>query len=59
MYAKAGLDAKAIVAKALDALGTRQAPELQPADIAFLAERARRRRGLPFSGGKRVNGGAA
>ena len=59
MYAKAGLDAKAIVGKAFDALGTRHAPELQPADIAFLAERAERRRGLAFDAGKRVNGGAA
>jgi 1-deoxy-D-xylulose-5-phosphate synthase len=43
MYAKAGLDATAIVNKVFEVFG-RQAPELQPADIQFLAERAARRR---------------
>jgi hypothetical protein len=32
---------------------------LQPAEIAFLAERARLRRGLALNGAKRMNGGAA
>lgn len=59
MYAKAGLDAKAIVAKAFDVFGSRHAPELQPAEIAFLAERAQRRRGLlAHNGSKKLNGGA-
>jgi 1-deoxy-D-xylulose-5-phosphate synthase len=44
MYAKAGLDANGIVNKVFDVFGARHAPELQPADIAFLAERAQRRR---------------
>ena len=44
MYAKAGLDANGIVKKVFDVFGSRQAPELQPAEIAFLAERAQRRR---------------
>ena len=44
MYAKAGLDANGIVNKVFDVFGTRHAPELQPAEIAFLAERAERRR---------------
>jgi len=43
MYAKAGLDATGIVNKVFEVFG-RQAPELQPADIQFLAERAARRR---------------
>ncbi len=44
MYAKAGLDANGIVNKVFDVFGSRHAPELQPTDIAFLAERAQRRR---------------
>jgi hypothetical protein len=52
MYAKAGLDANGIVAKVFDAFGSRNAPELQPAEIAFLTDRAQRRRN------GRVNGGA-
>ena len=44
MYAKAGLDANGIVKKVFDVFGSRQAPELQPAEIEFLAERAQRRR---------------
>jgi 1-deoxy-D-xylulose-5-phosphate synthase len=44
MYAKAGLDANGIVNKVFDVFGSRQAPELQPAEIASLAERAQRRR---------------
>jgi 1-deoxy-D-xylulose-5-phosphate synthase len=43
MYAKAGLDAAGIVDKVFEVFG-RQAPELQPADIQFFAERAARRR---------------
>ena len=44
MYAKAGLDANGIVNKVFDVFGSRHAPELQPAEIEFLAERAERRR---------------
>jgi 1-deoxy-D-xylulose-5-phosphate synthase len=44
MYAKAGLDANGIVNKVFDVFGSRHAPELQPAEIALLAERAQRRR---------------
>jgi 1-deoxy-D-xylulose-5-phosphate synthase len=44
MYAKAGLDATGIVNKIFEVFGTAHAPELQPAEIAFLAERAQRRR---------------
>jgi 1-deoxy-D-xylulose-5-phosphate synthase len=43
MYAKAGLDATGIVNKVFEVFGTAHAPELQPAEIAFLAERAQRR----------------
>jgi 1-deoxy-D-xylulose-5-phosphate synthase len=53
MYAKAGLDANGIVNKVFEAFGSRHAPELQPAEIEFLAERARRRRQ-----GKSMNGHA-
>ena len=53
MYAKAGLDANGIVNKVFDVFGSRHAPELQPTEIAFLAERARRRRQ-----GKAMNGHA-
>jgi 1-deoxy-D-xylulose-5-phosphate synthase len=44
MYAKAGLDADGIVNKVFDVFGSRHTPELQPAEIASLAERAQRRR---------------
>jgi 1-deoxy-D-xylulose-5-phosphate synthase len=44
MYAKAGLDANGIVAKVFDVFGSRHVRELQPADIAVLAERAQQRR---------------
>jgi hypothetical protein len=44
MYAKAGLDANGIVNKVFDVFGSRHAPELQPAEIESLAERAERRR---------------
>jgi 1-deoxy-D-xylulose-5-phosphate synthase len=44
MYAKAGLDANGIVNKVFDVFGSRHTPELQPAEIASLAERAQRRR---------------
>ncbi len=59
MYAKAGLDARAIVAKVFEALGSRHAQELQPAEITFLAARVKRRRGSEMNGAKRMNGGAA
>ena len=45
MYAKAGLDANGIVAKVFEVFGSRHAPELQPAEIAVLAERAQLRAG--------------
>ena len=44
MYAKAGLDANGIVRKVFEVFGSRHAPELEPAEIAFLAERTQRRR---------------
>jgi len=44
MYAKAGLDANGIVKKVFEVFGSRHAPELQPAEIASLTERAQRRR---------------
>ena len=58
MYAKAGLDAAAIVAKVFDVFGSRyDAPELRPAEIAVLADRAQRRRLARLSGKRaRVNG---
>jgi 1-deoxy-D-xylulose-5-phosphate synthase len=56
MYAKAGLDANSIVTKVFDVFGARHAPELQPSEIAVLAERAQRRRA---ANGGRMNGGAA
>jgi 1-deoxy-D-xylulose-5-phosphate synthase len=55
MYAKAGLDANGIVGKVFDVFGARQVPELKPAEIAVLAERAQRRRA---ANGGRMNGGA-
>jgi 1-deoxy-D-xylulose-5-phosphate synthase len=58
MYAKAGLDANGIVAKVFDVFGTQYAPELKPADIAVLAERAQQRR-ISRANGGRLNGGAA
>jgi 1-deoxy-D-xylulose-5-phosphate synthase len=58
MYAKAGLDANGIVAKVFDVFGTQYAPELKPADIAVLADRAQRRR-ASRGNGSRMNGGAA
>jgi 1-deoxy-D-xylulose-5-phosphate synthase len=57
MYAKAGLDTNGIVAKVFDVFGSRQAPELQPAEIAVLAERAERRRRSAVNG-IRMNGEA-
>ena len=54
MYAKAGLDANSIVSKVFDVFGSRHAPELQPADIAVLAERAQRRRSAAM--GSKPNG---
>ncbi len=57
MYAKAGLDANGIVAKVFDVFGTQLAPELKPADIAVLADRAQRRR-ASRTNGSRMNGGA-
>jgi 1-deoxy-D-xylulose-5-phosphate synthase len=44
MYAKAGLDANGIVNKVFAVFGSHHAPELAPAEIASLAERAQRRR---------------
>jgi 1-deoxy-D-xylulose-5-phosphate synthase len=44
MYAKAGLDANGIINKVFDVFGSRHAPELQPAEIEVLAERAQQRR---------------
>lgn len=58
MYAKAGLDANGIVAKVFDVFGTQYVPELKPADIAMLADRAQRRR-ASRANGSRMNGGAA
>jgi 1-deoxy-D-xylulose-5-phosphate synthase len=57
MYAKAGLDANGIVAKVFDAFGSLHAPELKPAEIASLAERAQRRHASASNGAK-MNGGA-
>jgi 1-deoxy-D-xylulose-5-phosphate synthase len=56
MYAKAGLDAAAIVDKVFDVFGSRFAPELEPAEIAVLADRVRQRR--QARQGPRMNGGA-
>ncbi len=58
MYAKAGLDANGIVAKVFGVFGTQLAPELKPADIAVLADRAQRRK-ASRANGSRMNGGAA
>ena len=44
MYAKAGLDANGIVGQGFRCFRDAIAPELKPADIAVLAERAQRRR---------------
>ena len=57
MYAKAGLDANGIVAKVFDAFGSLHAPELKPAEIASLAERAQRRNASASNVAK-MNGGA-
>ena len=57
MYAKAGLDANGIVAKVFDVFGTQYVPELKPADIAVLADRAQRRR-ASRANGSRMNGGS-
>lgn len=58
MYARAGLDAAGIVAKVFDVFGAKyRAEELQPAEIAQLADRiAKRKTGTPT---RRINGGAA
>jgi 1-deoxy-D-xylulose-5-phosphate synthase len=53
MYARAGLDANGIVAKVFEVFGTRHVRELQPADIAVLAERAQQRRAAK----SKANGG--
>jgi len=55
MYAKAGLDAAAIVDKVFVVFGSRFAPELEPAQIAVLADRVRQRRQAQAP---RMNGGA-
>ncbi|MBI3702361.1 MAG: 1-deoxy-D-xylulose-5-phosphate synthase [Rhizobiales bacterium] len=61
MYAKAGLDANGIVAKVFEIFGSKyHAAELQPSEIAFLADRIQRRRNsfkVKQSNG-RLNGGA-
>ena len=57
MYAKAGLDAAGIVGKVFDIFGSRNAPELQPAQIAILADRVQRRRAT-LQPRARLNGGA-
>jgi 1-deoxy-D-xylulose-5-phosphate synthase len=57
MYAKAGLDAAGIVGKVFDIFGSRNAPELQPAQIAILADRVQRRRET-LQPRARLNGGA-
>ena len=58
MYAKAGLDAAGIVAKVFDIFGSKyHAPELQPGEIAILADRVQRRRNSFKANGK-LNGGA-
>src|SRR6185436_10227243 len=57
MYAKAGLDANGIVNKVFDVFGSRHTPELQPAEIESLAERAERRRQINALSG-RVQGKA-
>ncbi|MBV9261927.1 MAG: hypothetical protein JO205_11200, partial [Pseudolabrys sp.] len=55
MYARAGLDTNGIVAKAMAAFDMRQIPELQPAEIAMLADRVARRR-QSGAGPARFNG---
>ena len=58
MYAKAGLDAAGIVAKVFSVFGTKYgAAELQPGEIAVLADRVQRRRKARQANG-RLNGGA-
>ncbi|GIK99061.1 MAG: 1-deoxy-D-xylulose-5-phosphate synthase 2 [Alphaproteobacteria bacterium] len=54
MYARAGLDAAAIVGKALALFDARPMPELDAFQIATLAERAKRRRAARGNG--RLNG---
>src|SRR5689334_15153610 len=56
MYAKAGLDANGIVNKVFDVFGSRHAPELQPSEIARLAERAQHRRQAKAMNGKGAAG---
>jgi 1-deoxy-D-xylulose-5-phosphate synthase len=61
MYAKAGLDASGIVAKVFDVFGSKyQAAELQPPEIAILADRLQRRRNSlqASQSNSRLNGGA-
>ena len=52
MYAKVGLDANGIVNKVFDVFGSRHVPELQPPEIASLAQRAQRRRQANAMNGK-------
>ena len=57
MYAKAGLDAAGIVAKVFEVFASKyRADELQPGEIAILADRVKRRK-LSQAGGK-INGSA-
>ena len=58
MYAEAGLDAAGIVAKVFSVFDTKYvAPEMQPNEIAMLADRVQRRRKL-LQGNGHMNGGA-
>jgi len=58
MYAMAGLDAQGIVAKVFSVFGTKyEAEELQPGEIAVLADRVQWRRKALRANGK-LNGGA-
>jgi 1-deoxy-D-xylulose-5-phosphate synthase len=56
MYARAGLDAKAIAAKVLGLFDARPAPELDAFEITRLTERAKERRVLRVN--ERMNGAA-
>jgi 1-deoxy-D-xylulose-5-phosphate synthase len=58
MYAKAGLDANGIVHKVFEVFGSKyHAAELQPSEIAVLADRVKRRRKSSGEKNNRMNGG--
>jgi 1-deoxy-D-xylulose-5-phosphate synthase len=58
MYAKAGLDANGIVHKVFEVFGSKyHAAELQPSEIAVLADRVKRRRNSSGETNNRMNGG--